>query len=383
MKVAIVHYWFVTWRGGEKVVEQLLHMFPDADIYTHVIAPEIKSEFLVRHKVIETFIAKLPGARRFYQRYLPLMPIALEQLNLSDYDLVISSESGPSKNVITGPDSLHICYCHSPMRYVWDMYHLYLDSASKLTAAFMRPLMHYMRIIDSLSANRVDFFVANSSYISKRIEKSYRRSSVVIHPPVAVDDFDVRFEKQDFYLLFGQLTPYKRADLVVDAFLLNGKKLVVIGEGEQYESIRSKASHSSEIKVMGRQSFAIVKEYLANAKALIFPGVEDFGIVPLEAMASGTPVIAYAKGGVLDTVIDALDSDLEAGIGTGVLFYEQTIEAINLAIESFEALDVPISPMTCRHHAEKFSNKKFVEAFSTYIDKCLVERSQPKYFNRT
>ncbi|CAM4369051.1 glycosyl transferase [Stenotrophomonas lactitubi] len=361
MKVAIIHYWFVTWRGGEKVIEQLLKLYPDADVFTHVATPEIERTKLAGHRVQRTFVSRLPGAQKRYQKYLPLMPVALEQLDLTGYDLVISSESGPAKNVITHPDALHICYCHSPMRYVWDMYPLYLADAGWLTRLLMRPLMHYMRLTDSVSASRVDHFIANSKFIARRIDKCYRRQAEVIHPPVEVDDFEARAEKQDYYLLLGQLTAYKKADLVMDAFLRSGKRLVIIGEGEQLAAMRARATE--RVVVLGRQPFSALKEHLANAKALVFPGVEDFGIVPLEAMASGTPVIAYAKGGALETVIESDDPSA----ATGLFFHEQSIDAINEAVARFESLSEPISAEACRARAEQFAPDRFREELSSFI----------------
>ncbi|MEN5273455.1 glycosyltransferase [Stenotrophomonas lactitubi] len=361
MKVAIIHYWFVTWRGGEKVIEQLLRLYPEADVFTHVATPEIERTKLAGHRVQRTFVSKLPGAQKRYQKYLPLMPVALEQLDLTGYDLVISSESGPAKNVITHPDALHICYCHSPMRYVWDMYPLYLADAGWLTRLLMRPLMHYMRLTDSVSASRVDHFIANSKFIARRIDKCYRRQAEVIHPPVEVDDFEARAEKQDYYLLLGQLTAYKKADLVMDAFLRSGKRLVIIGEGEQLAAMRARATE--RVVVLGRQPFSALKEHLANAKALVFPGVEDFGIVPLEAMASGTPVIAYAKGGALETVIESDDPSA----ATGLFFHEQSIDAINEAVARFESLSEPISAEACRARAEQFAPDRFREELSSFI----------------
>jgi len=363
MKVAIIHYWMVNWRGGEKVIEALLELYPEADVYTHVYDESLTEGRLKNYSVYTTFINKLPKSKVIYQKYLPLMPVALEQLDLREYDLVISSESGPAKGVITRPDSLHVCYCHSPMRYVWDMYPDYKNSAGLLTRWLMYPMIHYLKIWDRLSADRVDYFVANSEFVAKRINKFYRRRSKVIHPPVDVGDFEVRANKSDYYLVLGQLTPYKRADLVVDAFLENGKKLLVVGDGEQYKEL--KAKENKNIRILGRQSWRECKEYLQSAKALIFPGLEDFGMVPVESMACGTPVLAYARGGALETVLDG---------ETGYLFYEQTTNAINTCVSKFESNEASFSPEALRVQSERFSKLIFQHKISEFIDEKMNER---------
>lgn len=363
-KVAIVHYWLVTWRGGEKVLEQLLKLYPDADIVTHVSEKKIIDKYLPYNKIIHTFISKLPFSQKHYQKYLPLMPYALEQIDLSDYDLIISSESGPAKNVVTSPDALHISYCHSPMRYVWDMYHLYMKESGFITRILMKPFIHYLKIVDRLSADRVDYFIANSNFISRRIKKSYRRDSTVIFPPVAIQNFEISLVKEDYYLLLGQLVSYKRADLVIDAFIENGRKLIVIGEGELEKELKLKAT--SNITFLGRQSFEALKKNLSHAKALIFPGIEDFGIVPLEAMASGTPVIAYKKGGVLDTIVDK---------ETGLFFDEQTVTSLNEKINFFESGEVKFEPHKLRAHANKFSEESFRQNISNFINSKLKENN--------
>jgi len=356
MKVAIVHYWLVNWRGGEKVIESLLELYPDADIYTHVYDKLSTEGRLKSVNIYTTFINKLPYAKKFYQKYLPLMPIALEQLDLREYDLVISSESGPAKGVVTRPDALHVCYCHSPMRYVWDMYPDYMKASCRFTRWLMYPLIHYLKIWDRLSADRVDHFIANSGFVAQRIRKFYRRKAEIIHPPVNIDEFQVVDVKSDYYLVLGQLTPYKRADLVVDAFLSNGKKLVIIGDGEQYRELKNK--ENSNIQVLGRMPWEDCKRYLQEAKALVFPGVEDFGMVPVEAMACGTPVLAYAKGGALETVIDGY---------SGFLFYEQTIESLNDCILKFETTEGQLNTVDIRSQAEKFSREIFKSEISAYI----------------
>lgn len=354
LKVAIVHYWLVNWRGGEKVIESLLELYPQADLFAHVYDESLTEGKLVGRTVNTTFISKLPKSKKHYQKYLPFMPIALEQLDLREYDLVISSESGPAKGVITRPDALHICYCHSPMRYVWDMYPDYIKSTGKINRLLMRPLIHYMKIWDRLSADRVDYFISNSMFIKQRIAKFYRRESEVINPPVDISEFVFDEKKSDFYLVLGQLTPYKRADLVVDAFIESGKKLVVIGDGEQYKDLKRK--ETKNISIMGRADWDVCKEHLSKAKALIFPGVEDFGMVPVEAMACGTPVLAYAKGGALETVSDGV---------SGYFFYEQSIDAINACVNEFESKQLDLKAV--RSWSEKFSKENFLTKISEFV----------------
>lgn len=363
MKVAIVHYWLVSMRGGEKVIEALCDLYPQADIYTHVYDPEAISEKIRRHRIYTTFIAKLPLAKRWYQRYLGLMPLALEQLDLSVYDLVISSESGPAKGVITSPDALHLCYCHSPMRYLWDMYPLYRRRAGWLTRVLMVPTFHYMRFWDQLSAGRVDHFLANSRYIARRIDKTYRRPAEVIHPPVAIEDFRPGGAPDDFYLMLGQLVAYKRPDLAIAAFNRSGRHLLVIGEGEEYESLRKQAGPN--IEFLGRQPFDVIQDHYARTQALIFPGTEDFGIVPVEAMASGRPVIAYGHGGILDTVRDGV---------TGFLFSEPSPEALNAAVDRYETARSQLDPATIRRHAEGFSEPRFKREFTALVERLQVQR---------
>jgi glycosyltransferase involved in cell wall biosynthesis len=237
MKVAIVHYWLVNMRGGEKVVESLCELFPQADIYTHVYNPDNISEIIKKHKIQTTFISKLPFAKRHYQTYLPLMPLALEQLDLRDYDLIISSESGPAKGIIAPPTALHICYVHTPMRYVWDMYPDYRKSAGFLKKWLMPPIMHYLRMWDVSTASRVDSFITNSHYVKQRVQKYYRRNAAVIHPPVETDNFQASEKTEDFYLMVGQLVRYKKTNLAVEAFNRMTKKLVIIGEGEHFSEL--------------------------------------------------------------------------------------------------------------------------------------------------
>lgn len=360
---AILHYWLVNMRGGEKVVQSIAGMYPEATLYTHAVDRSILPKDLLCRDIRTTFIQKLPQATKRYQQYLPLMPMALEELDLREYDLVISSESGPAKGVVVGPNTTHVCYCHSPMRYVWDMYHDYLGKSPFPVRLLMRPLSHYLRIWDHSSAARVDQFVANSRYVAERIRKFYGRDSVVIPPPVSVADFTTHSEKEDFYLFFGELVGYKRADLAVEAFRESGRRLVIAGKGEQLEVLKKSAPPN--VTFTGSLSFDEVKRYLATAKALIFPGVEDFGIVPVEAMASGTPVIAFKKGGALDSVIDGK---------TGLFFDTQTVDCLNQAIERLERGEQNIDIAAMRIHAEKFRPEVFASRFKAVVDSAVLEK---------
>lgn len=349
MKIALVHYWLVSWRGGEKVLEALAQIFPEADIFTHVYDPVlIESSPIKGRRIQTTFIHRLPFARRLYQKYLPLMPIALEQLDLSSYDLVISNESGPAKGVILPPHVPHICYCFTPMRYVWDMYHEYLSHANWFTRLMMRPLIHYLRIWDRLSADRVDHFLVDSAFVGQRVRKYYRRESTVLYPPIELKEFELTKSNEDFYLVMGALVRYKKADLAVRAFNRLGLRLVVIGDGELYGELRTTAA--SNIVVLGSQPRSVVLDHYRRCKALIFPGVEDFGIVPLEAMATGKPVIAYAKGGALETVIDGI---------TGLHFHMQTEEALMAAVQRLETGEITFDADRIRSHAAKFDLSLF------------------------
>lgn len=365
MKVAIVHYWLVSMRGGEKVVEELCRMFPDADIFTLVCDPSSLSPTLRRHKITTSFIQRLPGGVKRYKQFLPLMPFALESFDLSAYDLVISSESGPAKGVIPRPDALHLCYCHTPMRYLWDHYHAYRAEAGPIGRMVMPLVGPFLRQWDVTTAARVDAFVANSAHVGRRIQRFYNREATVIHPPVAVDDFAISPEIDDAYLCAGQLVGYKRIDLAVRAFTAMNKRLVVIGEGEQLK--RLKAMAGPTVTFLGRQPFDSLKTYLARCRALIFPGEEDFGIVPVEAMASGRPVIAFGRGGVRETVVDGR---------TGCFFDEQTPESLVAAVRRFEAMEARFRPEALRAHARTFASEVFRTAMSALVEEKLAARRE-------
>jgi glycosyltransferase involved in cell wall biosynthesis len=363
MKVAIVHYWLVGMRGGEKVLEALCEMYPQADIFTHVYVPEMVSDRIRQHRVIPTFINALPRAATMYKTYLPLMPIALEQLDLRGYDLIISSESGPAKGIIPPADALHICYCHTPMRYIWNMYHDYRKSAGRVTRLMMPPLAHYLRMWDVASAARVDSFVANSATVATRVRRYYGADSIVIHPPVDTAAFSVAplAELDDYYLMAGELVAYKRPDLAVQAFNEMKLKLVVIGGGEMLDKLRRLAGPT--VTVLGQQPFDVLKRHYARCRALIFPGEEDFGMVPVEAMASGRPVVAFGKGGATETVTNGV---------SGVFFTEQTVEAISLAVGSLAAMEV--DPEKIAKQADRFGRDQFFEKMRAHIDGLLARK---------
>jgi glycosyltransferase involved in cell wall biosynthesis len=362
----MVHYWLVAMRGGEKVLEALLELFPQADIYTHVYTPEAVSPSIRKHTVNTSFIQKLPFARRHYQKYVPLMPLALEQLDLRDYDLVISSESGPAKGVLTSADSLHICYCHTPMRYLWDFYQDYLTEAGPLLRPLWRLVSHRLRQWDALSSLRVDHFVANSHNVAKRIAKHYRRQARVIHPPVDIEAFAPRDgffpDPEDFYLFVGQLNAYKRADLAVEACTHLNRRLTVVGDGPERGRLEKLAGPS--VSFLGRLPAAEVADLMRRCRALLFPGEEDFGIVPVEALASGRPVIAYGRGGVLESVRHA---------SSGWLFASQDVSSLSSAMEAFEAEASFFDPSSLISQARRFSKKTFQNSFLTFLHDCRPE----------
>ncbi|GHV16190.1 glycosyl transferase [Spirochaetia bacterium] len=364
MKVAIVHYWLVNMRGGEKVIEALLEMFPKADIYTHVYNPQAVSPLIKSHNVYTSHINKLPFAKKLYQKYMPLMPASLKEFNLQDYDLIISSESGPAKGVVPNPDAFHVCYCHSPMRYLWDMYHEYFRKSSPVVRFFMNRLIPGLRLWDVTSANLVDHFIANSRYVAKRIGRYYNRNADIVFPPVEIEKYlPLERNPEDFYLFFGQLTGYKRADLAIEACIASGRRLVVAGAGAKKKDIR-RYKKSALVTFSGRISDEEAGALLSKAKALLFPGIEDFGIIPVEANAAGCPVIAYRKGGVLDTVQENV---------TGIFFDEQTPAALIQAMDRFETMEAQFSdrkPFT--RHVQQFSKA----AFAGRITRVIGERKR-------
>jgi glycosyltransferase involved in cell wall biosynthesis len=363
MKVAIVHYWLVGMRGGEKVLEALCDLYPQADIFTHVFVPEMVSERIRRHRIIPTFIQSLPRAARMYKTYLPLMPLALEQLDLRGYDLVISSESGPAKGIIAPSGSLHVCYCHTPMRYIWNMYHDYRNNSGALKRLLMPALAHYLRMWDVSAAARVDSFVANSTNVAQRIQRFYGVKPTVIYPPVDTEVFSIAPAEEigDYFLMVGELVPYKRPDIAIRAFNDMKESLVVIGGGEMLDHVRRLAGPT--VTVLGPQPFESLKRHYARCRALIFPGEEDFGIVPVEAMASGRPVVAFAQGGATETVQDGL---------SGVFFDEQTTEAIASAVKRVASMKIDSEKIAL--HAKQFDRERFLRRMRWHIESLRSDR---------
>ena len=347
-RVAIVHYWLVGMRGGERVIERLLRLFPDADIFTHVYVPDAVSDVIRSRRVITSFINRLPGAAKHYQKYLPLMPMALESLDLRGYDLVISSESGPAKGIIAPPDAFHLCYCHSPMRYLWDHYQDYRAAAGPVARSVMPMLFHRLRGWDKLSAARVDRILANSNFIRGRIRHAWGRDASVLFPPVDTDLFAPSKEIDATYLWVGQMTPYKRADLAVDAFNRLGLPLLMVGQGEMANKLKARAGPN--IRIVPKLGFDELRTAYARARALIFTPEEDFGIIPVEVMASGRPVLAFGRGGARETVVDGV---------TGLFFAEQSVEALVAGVKALEAWLPDFDPSAAIAQARGFAPERF------------------------
>jgi len=373
VKVAIVHDWLMLVAGAEKVLLSLLDIYPQADLYAVLTGfSEEEQRRIFGREVKTSFIQKLPFSKKHYRSYLPLMPLAVEQFDLSEYDLVISSCYAVSKGVITGPDQVHISYTHSPMRYAWDMQNQYLRE-SNLDRGFktvlIRVLLHYIRNWDSRTANGVDYFMANSDFIRRRILKCYRRDAKVVYPPVDIERFQLGQNRGDYYFTASRMVPYKQIPMIAEAFSrMPDKKLVIGGSGPQFDLVRAKAGPN--ITLLGELSNADMVSHMQSARAFVFAAEEDFGIMPLEAQACGTPVIAFGKGGSLETVRG------EPGARrTGVFFREQTAEAIMQAVHEFEAIEDSISAHDCRAHAEMFAPARFCREFKAFVDDVMKRPS--------
>lgn len=366
MRIAIIHDWLVTYAGAERVLEQILNVYPEADLHSLVdFLPADQRGFIHNKNVKTSFIQRLPRAGSKYRQYLPLMPLAIEQHDLSSYDIVISSSHAVAKGVLVGPDQLHVCYCHSPVRYAWDLQHQYLRESGLtkgLKGWIARIVLHYIRSWDQNTANRVDCFIANSHFVARRISKFYRRNSITIYPPVDVERFTLCERKESFYLTASRMVPYKRIDMIVEAFAaMPERKLVVIGDGPEFEKIRAKAGVN--VTLLGYQPFEVLKDHLQRARAFVFAAEEDFGIAILEAQACGTPVIAYKKGGAVETI-----RGLETSKPTGVFFEEQVTASLMKAVRTFEEHAGAISCWDCRENALRFSLERFRSEFKELVE---------------
>ncbi len=368
IKVAIAHYWFVTWRGGEKVVKAILDLFPNADIYTLFYEPATCGEHIGNHKVYSSILDK-PFLRKKYQKIFPLYPIGVKSLKLNDdYDLIISSESGPIKGIANPNHIPHLCYIHTPMRYCWGFTQDYLDVLPGRIRPFAKLGFENLRRYDETTVKGVDKFVANSNNVAKRVKDFYHRDASVIYPPISLNLFrddnlaQSKSSDREYYLSFGAITPYKAIGLLVDAFNANGKKLVVIGEGSERKRLEAKAN--SNIQFLGALPDKQIQEYILGAKALLFPGEEDFGMIPLEVMAHGVPVIAYGKGGALETV---LENESDVSKSTGLFFHQQNVDALIEKIQYFDTIQNEFDPVFLRNHARKFGEDHFKDSISNEI----------------
>jgi glycosyltransferase involved in cell wall biosynthesis len=374
VKVALVHDWLTGMRGGEKCLEVFCELFPDADLLTLLHVPGTVAPAIERHRIITSLLQRLPGSRRWYRYYLPLMPAAIEALDLSAYDLVLSSSHCVAKGVVPRPDALHVSYIHTPMRYVWDMWPQYFPANGAVARFTVSLLLHYLRTWDTASASRVDHFVANSRFVARRIAKYYRRQATVIHPPVDTAFFTPAATRADYYLMVTALVPYKGVELALEAFRALRRPLKIIGSGPLARRLQANAA--PHIEFLGWRSDDELRHHYAACRALIFPGQEDFGIVPLEANAVGRPVIALAQGGALETVVPANHPQcamaLHPALGTsyaptGVLFPQRTPAALQAAVQFFEAHESLFCPELLRRHAQRFDREQFKQRLHHFL----------------
>jgi glycosyltransferase involved in cell wall biosynthesis len=363
MKVALVHDWLTGMRGGEKILEVYCELFPDATLFTLLHNEGSMSSTIERMNIRTSFVQRLPLKAKKYRSYLPVLPYAIESLDLSGYDVVLSTSSAVAKGAIPGKNAIHICCCFSPMRYLWDQYDEYFSKgrAGILTRTVMAALVPSLRRWDVRSCDRVHHFIAISQNVQERISRIYHRTSDIIYPPVSTDLFHVSTNDDGYYLIVSALVPYKRVDLAIEAFNSCGERLLIAGTGPENEKLKKIAK--GNIEFLGWQSDEHLAKLYAGCRALIFPGVEDFGIVPLEAMASGKPVVAYAKGGALETVVGDGDSP------TGIFFHTQNVDALAGAVRNVSRMK--FDPYAIRRHAEKFDRKEFKQKISEYVSKHL------------
>jgi glycosyltransferase involved in cell wall biosynthesis len=380
MKVALVHDWLTGMRGGEKVLEVFCELFPDAHLYTLLHNKGSLSDTIEGMDIRTSFIQKLPFVKKKYRHLLPIFPTAIERFDLQAYDLVLSSSHCVAKGVVTGTDTLHICYCFTPMRYIWDLYNLYFgkERAGMATRLATSLVLNYLRKWDVASSKRVDKFVGISRYIVERIKKNYGRDADLIYPPVSCSYFNPGLSNDGYYLMVSPLAPNKRVDIAVNAFNSIGLPLIVIGSGQEEKKLEKMAGKN--IKLMGWQSDEVVREHYVNCKALIFPGVEDFGIVPLEAQACGKPVIAFGEGGALETIVpldkNNKNAKEQSSNATGIFFYEQTPESLVQAVARFEEAQDLFNWQVIRKNAESFDRTVFKDNVRKYIEQEYKEFRQ-------
>ena len=378
MRVAIVHHWFISLAGGERVVNAIANIFPTADLFTLFLDKTKLPPAIRERRIVTSFLNRIPTARKAHRQFLPLYPLAVEMLDLSGYDLVITSDSGPMKGVITDPQSTHICYCHSPMRYLWDGHSAYLRMMPPLMQTLFGLASHYVRNWDYAAAQRVDHFIANSRYVAGRIRKYYRRGSTIIHPPVNTSQGFLASKHDDYYLSVGRLVPYKRTDVLIDACSKLGRKLVIAGDGPEMK--RLKKTSTRNVELLGEVDEAQLRDLYARCRALLFAADEDFGMVPLEAQSYGRPVIAFGKGGSLETVIGAYAPLREQTVYkhaaiTGVFFEKQTADSLAKAILAFESAEEIFVPHHIQSHARRFDTSVFLDRMRHYINAVMAKTS--------
>lgn len=374
MRVAIVHHWYVTTGGGERVAEALASLYPQADLFALIADPARVPSSLAGRRLTTSFLDRLPFARRAHRHFLPLYPLAVEQLDLTGYDLVLTSDSGPMKGVIVSPSAVHVCYCHSPMRYLWDQYHPYRNQMRGVARFAFSVAAHYVRNWDQAAAQRVTHFAANSRYVAARIRQYYGRESTVVYPPVDTASGRLHDNPSESYLTVSRLTSYKRVDLLIEACNRLGRRLRIIGTGPEEARLRSLAGNT--IEFLGEVGHETLWNEYARCSAFLYAAEEDFGMALVEAQACGRPVIAFGRGGALESVV-SLDNAGHRTTCTGVFFYEQTAAAAEAAIRRFEMNQHRFQPIVIREHASRFGAPAFRRGFQSLVDEALQAPPAP------
>jgi len=368
VKVAIIHDWLTGMRGGEKCLEIFCEIFPDADLFTLVHVPGSVSPTIERHRIVTSMIQRLPAAKSRYRYYLPLMPTAIEALDLTGYDLLLSSSHCVAKGALGRPDALHVSYVHTPMRYAWDLWPQYFPPGGRLPRWLVAPVLNYLRTWDVASSGRVDRYLANSRFVARRIEKYYRRDASVVPPPVNTEFFSIERRDADYYLIVSALVPYKGVELAIRTFNALGRPLKIVGDGPLRKSLESLAGPN--IELTGWVSDAALRDYYAGCRALLLPALEDFGIVPLEANAAGRPVITLGRGGPLDSVVPL--GNVDELPPTGVFFDELDPDSLSEAVLRFERHEAEFEPEALRRHARRFDREAFRRRMESILEECIA-----------